>query len=51
MVFISNSKINIAGERKGEVGKFCADISETKEKLKWEPKTSLRNGLSKIINS
>jgi len=47
----SNSKINIAGERKGEVGKFCADISETKEKLKWEPKTSLRNGLSKIINS
>lgn len=46
----SASNINIASERKGEVGKFCADISETKEKLNWEPKTNLKIGLIKMIN-
>ncbi len=47
----SNSNINISSERKGEVAKFQADISETKTKLEWEPMTSLRDGLTKIINS
>jgi len=47
----SNSNINIVKERQGEVGRFCADISETKEKLSWEPKTSLREGLNQMINS
>ena len=46
----SNSKINILNERHGEVGKFQADISETKSKLRWEPKTSLREGIVKIFN-
>tara|TARA_Y100000310_G_scaffold340313_1_gene435619 strand:+ start:794 stop:1675 length:882 start_codon:yes stop_codon:yes gene_type:complete len=47
----SNSNLNLVEERQGEVGKFCADISETKEKLDWEPKTDLRKGLKQIINS
>ncbi len=47
----SNSTINIVDERQGEVGKFCADISETKTKLTWEPKISLRAGLTQMINS
>ena len=46
----SNSNINIVEERQGEVGKFCADISKTKAKLNWEPKTNLRTGLKQIIN-
>ncbi len=47
----SNSNINITNERQGEVGKFCADISETKAKLNWEPKISLRDGLTQMIKS
>jgi UDP-glucose 4-epimerase len=46
----STSKINILTERHGEVGKFQADISETKSKLEWEPKTALREGIIKIFN-
>ena len=46
----STSKINILTERHGEVGKFQADISETKSKLEWEPETSLREGIIKIFN-
>jgi len=47
----SNSNINISSERQGEVGKFQADISETKTKLDWKPKTTLREGLKQMINS
>ncbi|MBT7332703.1 NAD-dependent epimerase/dehydratase family protein [Candidatus Woesearchaeota archaeon] len=47
----SNSNINILSERQGEVAKFQADISETKSKLDWEPKTTLRDGLTQMINS
>lgn len=47
----SSSNINISSERKGEVAKFQADISETKLKIDWEPKTTLRDGLKEIINS
>ena len=46
----SNSNINILEERKGEVGKFRADISDTQEKLNWKAKTSLNIGISKMIN-
>lgn len=47
----SNSNINIADERQGEVGKFQADISETKTKLNWEPTISLQEGLKQMLNS
>jgi UDP-glucose 4-epimerase len=47
----SNSNINISSERQGEVGKFQADISETKIKLDWEPTVSLREGLKQMLNS
>ena len=47
----SNSNINISSERQGEVGKFQADISETKIKLDWEPTVSLQEGLKQMLNS
>ncbi|MDD2565494.1 MAG: GDP-mannose 4,6-dehydratase [Candidatus Gracilibacteria bacterium] len=46
----SNSKLIFENNRKGEVDKFCADISYTKEKLDWNPEIDLKLGLNNTIN-
>jgi len=45
----SESKILIKETRTGEVMKFIADISKAKEKLGYEPKTTIDEGIKKSI--
>ena len=45
----SKSKIVIKESRTGEVMKFIADISKAKEKLGYEPKTTIDEGIKKSI--
>ena len=45
----SKSKIVIKETRTGEVMKFIADISKAKEKLGYEPKTTIDEGIKKSI--
>lgn len=42
-------QITIKSERKGEAGKFVADIKKAKEILKWSPKVSLEDGIMTMI--
>lgn len=43
------SKIILKDNRKGEVWKFCADISKAKELLGFAPKTAVDEGLAKTV--
>jgi len=45
----SKNQIIIEENRTGEVLKFIADISKAKEKLGYEPKTSIEEGIKKAI--
>ncbi len=45
----SKSKIVYSPPRKGDIQYSIADISKAKQKLNWEPKVSLEQGLRKII--
>ena len=45
----SKSKIVIKESRTGEVMKFIADISKAREKLGYEPKTTIDEGIKKSI--
>lgn len=45
----SKNKIVIKDSRTGEVMKFIADISKAKEKLGYEPKTTIDKGIRKSI--
>jgi len=38
-------------ERPGEVRDTLADISKAKQILGWEPKVSLKDGISQLINN
>ena len=44
------NKIILKENRKGEVIKYIADIWKAKEKLGYEPKISIRDGIKKSIN-
>lgn len=45
----NKSKITIKENRTGEVVKFIADISKTKEKLGYEPKIMIDSGIEKTV--
>jgi UDP-glucose 4-epimerase len=44
-----NGKIVVKEKRKGEVDKFIASIEKAEEVLKWRPKVTLEEGISRII--
>lgn len=46
----SNSKIIHTKARPGDLAALCADYSEIKEKLGWEPKFTLSEGLKRTIS-
>ncbi len=52
IIFITNSKSKIIflPKQHGDIFYSVADISKAKEKLDWEPKITLEQGLKKIIN-
>ncbi len=43
-------EINYLPERLGDIKYSCADISKAKRELKFQPKTSLEEGLLLIYN-
>ena len=45
----NETKITIEDNRKGEVVRFIADNSKAKEKLKFEPKIKIKEGIQKSI--
>ena len=53
VINMTNSKSKIIFNKlpKNDPARRCPDISLAKEKLLWEPKTSLEEGLEKVINS
>jgi UDP-glucose 4-epimerase len=46
----SKSKIVFTAKHKGDINYSVADISKAKEKLGWEPKVTLEQGLKKILS-
>jgi len=47
----SSSNIVLQENKKGEAERFIADITKAREFLKWQPRVSLNNGISKTIEA
>ena len=47
--FGNKSKINITNPRTGEVIKYVADISKAKQKLGYDPKVSIEEGIKRSV--
>jgi len=45
----NKAKIKYAPKRTGDLWYFVCDITKAKEKLRWEPETSNRDGVSKLV--
>ncbi len=44
-----NNKIIIKENRRGEITKFVADISKAKNRINFEPKNSIKQGIRKTV--